>query len=460
MMTNTLIIAMLQGTLLKATNPSNVELSFESLFTDISHDAMPNLPTLYRPHFVRLMELAEEFEKRTDIEKSGLGRLPPYIGREGSEKRRDQMDFGEIQYIGNLASTSKSRVLTARVPRIEKPVVVKYTNDCPLRLTQGVNRDPSMHPSVIEFKYYELLQHSGLVPKTYYLSPVAQFTGDVSYHVPKSVQTDYLVARLTECVDAGTEVRFIVQDLTGPSVHDYLDYMKKISITKRGKRVSFLHACMKVGIKIIKLIEKLHAYGVAHGDMHFGNIMFKNPVKYYSEIDVDEAELVFIDLEMAVFFGSEFGKDIKGNRNKDLVRMNLSPWQIMNERIARRDDVWRAIELLADALSQNGFMKPVDRILAANLKIHGNLTPYGDSYRAIEDQVCLWYKTSEPLFKYSIPLASGCCNGMGLTVKDQNQVQNILEEIVHMLRAYKHPDNEPQYKLIIEKMNKALSVIQ
>lgn len=77
--------------------PSNdVDFLFDSLFTDIRHDDIPNLPVQYRPFYSRLVDLVDDVEGTMDVEDPKSGRLAPYIGQPGP--RRSQSRKNDCSY--------------------------------------------------------------------------------------------------------------------------------------------------------------------------------------------------------------------------------------------------------------------------------------------------------------------------------------------------------------------------
>lgn len=107
-------------------------------------------------------------------------------------------------------------------------------------------------------------------------------------------------------------------------MHEYLTWLR-VHVEEEFNGISYLNACIKLGAKMIDLVHRLHEHGVAHGDIHFENIVFKKPVDHFEEFDIDDFELVLIDFEMAVFFGAEFGKHVKSHRRKDLNGSSCLP---------------------------------------------------------------------------------------------------------------------------------------
>ena len=97
----------------------------------------------------------------------------------------------------------------------------------------------------------------------------------------------------------------------------------------------------QVGSKIVRILRSLHAYGVVHGDIHAGNFVTSHRG--------DPAEgLKIIDFGLATPYIDANGRHIpQGVRDVSSFCPNwLSPWELQGKRLSRRDDMFRASELL------------------------------------------------------------------------------------------------------------------
>ena len=97
----------------------------------------------------------------------------------------------------------------------------------------------------------------------------------------------------------------------------------------------------QVGSKIVRILRSLHGYGVVHGDIHAGNFVTSD--------SSDPAEgLKIIDFGLVTPYVDAEGRHIEqGVRDVSSFCPNwLSPWELQGKRLSRRDDMFRASELL------------------------------------------------------------------------------------------------------------------
>ena len=228
----------------------------------------------------------------------------------------------------------------------DQDVVVKYMNDCWHRLEHR-GAAPKQHPLLVEYLFLTSLKATGLVPRPIYYSAPTTVPCD-SHPLPDRIMSSFLQRKLAECTEAGTEVRFLVQERAGFTLNRYFDF---IALTRPWLFVA--RRAVGLTIKVVQMLEYLHGTGVVHGDIHRRNILFKHTYNHLNDTGIDtDKNLVLIDFEYAVV------RPIPPvPRGTPPVWMNLNPsllsfWQLQGARLGPRDDVYRAIELLADVLGE------------------------------------------------------------------------------------------------------------
>ena len=145
------------------------------------------------------------------------------------------------------------------------------------------------------------------------------------------------------CIEYGGSVRSIVQPQAGLSLDRYFGYLiRTISPTTDNVNL-FYQYVLQIARSTMNLLERLHATGVVHGDMHWGNVAFTTPDH------VGSASLVLLDLGLsATICGSEEAlKTTPAYQN--ILR---SPWQfIPMQNRGFRDDVFQNLQMISIFMS-------------------------------------------------------------------------------------------------------------
>ena len=131
---------------------------------------------------------------------------------------------------------------------------------------------------------------------------------------------------------------------------------------------------VQIGIDLMKLVERLHAAGVVHGDIHGGNVCRRltNP-----------DEIALIDFETA-FFPHSPETVVQERGRLEWVHASLTPWQLEGYSFARRDDVYKAFYLVAKLM--------VGPRLTDRFKVEG-------SSALLDGEALLEWKRNGPLFE-------------------------------------------------------------
>lgn len=321
-------------------------------------------------------------------------------------------------------------------------LVIKYTNDYSARRW----RNSAIHPLLHEYAFLRVLQDSGIVPKTYFLSGASNlpsvFPPCIKVRSRNLRDSQLFQKRVT----AGTQVRFMVQDKVGPSVNDYFRRLNQ-SKAAAAERNLVVNA-VAIAIKALDLIRRLHQRGIIHGDVHGGNIAFKNPVVRMTD-SLTDLDLVLIDFGHAVFFPDQIGTPEKVPPDLSLTHWYLSPWQLRNFRKGRRDDVIRVIEQMADWLSNGGVRSGFDALCSR------------ESSDLAKREIAADIKEHLSFFKPSALLKSQALETRKLfSLAKKREIQDRLELIRSTIfTSYTHPDSAILYSQIATDLESIVSIL-
>ena len=283
--------------------------------------------------------------------------------------------FGEIEStpvgiwaIGSQVALSVSHVIyDAYLPAPyfsalldEAKYVVKYLSNC-LELV----RDGDMKNSLVrEYAIGASLGDIGIAPEHLWLSGVARWNSEYTRKFMPIVVSDPNQGDWMKlCESNKADVRFMIIEKVGLTVgkfiHDHRDMPK----------LSFLHTVLRLGLESVNLMEKLHRTGIVHGDIHAGNVAFRNDESW---------DLVFVDFRQSASMYED------ANLRKTLADANLvflSKWELEGELYGYRDDAFRLFEMICEMLSfgrLRALMK-YDTNLPQLIAIKTNLDYFGDT---------------------------------------------------------------------------------
>ena len=352
-------------------------------------------------------------------------------------ERLDTCPRGSLHYTSLFTITTSARVYQATIRRPDGstagPVVVKHSNDCVHRIARG--RPPKRHRLVSEALFLFRLRGTGLAPTLIHLSPPTVLPD--SARMPNQVRSMFLDENRDRCIELGTETRFLVQGKAGWDLSTHLDHLRNHSDwTVVAKRA------VSLTIRVVEMLEQLHEIGVIHGDIHGYNILFKHPTDNLDQIRLNDTDLVFIDFDYSILVSSAAhptaGHSMWRSRNPRW----LSPWQLAGHSMGRRDDVYRALELLTEALSEGAFHRELTGRLDAAKQLDGRSSPRSMAR----------LKSIENMFVASVP------DTVHIPVREAVQA-----ELHHIARAhlngYDGPDVRPEYQAIIEHLTTVDSLL-
>lgn len=394
--------------------------------------------------------------------------LPPYVGE--GPRRLDVCPGGVLNLQGRIAQTYSSVIFNAivtpkqpdvigdtplkrRKASMSKTVAVKYYNDC---FERKHNQTPDVHPLIHEFSIMRVLSGLHIAPEAFYVSPAATLTLETSTDVSGPLPSLELANRVksqsiekttvTTCVALNTQVRFMVMEEVGIDVSSYMRWLSEQPVANYHKKT------LKLSIKMIDLLQRLHRQGFCHGDIHHGNVAFKHNYNNERAINLDTAELVLIDFAMSDFYLSKIGTTVHQERRRDLGIPFLSPWHINNERLSPRDDLFRAFELISSWVTRGEVKKHLDKTisdLAQVTRTGSDFSRRAESYIIAKKKIRYF---SRELVVRGLPAGEPVPVGLDVMV-------------LHLDLAFAHirnlddPDMEPDYFLLRAQLNNALAAL-
>ena len=330
----------------------------------------------------------------------------------------DVTPLGVMRLEKQIHESADGKVFYASIG--DNSYVVKYVNDCGLRI-RGEKQE---HLLVTESLFLAKLNETGIAPRVYYLSPPSVLTGH-----PNKVEdlllprhaTEFLMDNLEECLEVGTNIRFLVQERVGVSLPVYIfsSILTKEPSGEENIRI------LKLLSKSVDLLERLHKEGIVHGDIHLGNIALANT-------NTDEGELVLLDFELARSMDIEADLNNKGKPWEHLNLRLLSPWQLEGAIIGPRDDMYRLLVNAANLLSRNRLLEAPDNIARKS----GNY----------EEQVKVWMEFHKRELMFSKSFLP-------------DNVKNELEQLVVAVRDLPSPESPVPFGYIKSQLDHVMDLL-
>ena len=210
--------------------------------------------------------------------------------------------------------------------------VIKYQIDC----------DPNpFHTLAKEFAVLKLISDLEIAPKPKLLSE-ARAVGKLG----ESAKTQFTMDSEEWRNCKQPLVRYLVMTRTGATLFDVLRDSGRQSV-EWGVRML---------ISVIKGLQQLHQRRIVHGDVHQGNVAFKN-------VNGAQDGFVLIDFEFAKIVpqGHEL-EDVEVEKPTIPHPMH-TPWVLQGYPISFRDDLYRALETFAIAIAGNQLYEELTSII-------------------------------------------------------------------------------------------------
>ena len=220
-------------------------------------------------------------------------------------------------------SEDKSNVLLVN-DSSNRPVVMKYRSNC-------------MHSSeenvlIKNFAFMQLLSPLGVTVRPIFLSLPSRMGPGLS--------TRGLVLD-SNC--SGADLRYLVMDRGGKSLRDFVR-------SSEGGKLS-LHESLVVVKAVLRLVGHLHDRGIVHGDIHWGNVLFR-------EIESGDFEdLVLVDFDRALFVQHE-----DESTDGAPLRVYQSPGELAGRRLHFSDDIFRIYEMIEVLLEGDAYYAKIAQV--------------------------------------------------------------------------------------------------
>jgi hypothetical protein len=319
-------------------------------------------------------------------------------------------------------------------------LVIKYDSTC-LRIHRGNEAwKDTLFSEYIIMKSIEILSIS---PRAVSLSgstfpSLVEWKYDPRIQITEEVTLDGSLESF--CVENRAHVRALIMERAGKT----LSYFRSANFYKS---IQYMQLGVRIGLRTIELLETLHDSGFVHGDVHVGNVALREPAS--ADSPSGSPDLVLIDFGRSRFFPAEFGKTFDPSHPSGwesyLNGSLLSPWQFLqNNRSGRRDDIYRAIELVISVLSPNDEFRDFLR-MDKNSIYAGKL--YGRFF-------------SNPCYLIHGRIV-GICQLYTPRVNQrtcQRAMDNLGEALEHV-RGIPHSDSRPEYARIKEYFHKAIRAL-
>ena len=244
----------------------------------------------------------------------GNARFAPNLEYELYRKPKvhyEHTPLGRLTLDRRIASGRYSSIFTVE----ENPnVVVKYQSNC--------GRLYSPHPALLD---YWGLQDSAIaniegVPRVFFISPGVRMPRE------KTTKCDFGASEQEWRTCNGSTVRFTVMEKVGVALGQ-IHFVSGRGFPPR--------LAVRYGVQLISILREMHLAGIIHGDVHAGNVLLDNHNRL-KLTDFDQFKYVhplgMIDRVVAPFSRSH---------------PFLSPWEIQGYAADVRDDLFRAVAMVA-----------------------------------------------------------------------------------------------------------------
>ena len=225
-----------------------------------------------------------------------------------------------------IARTSQSTVFGVRG---NPSLVIKYQHNC-----RGDLFTEETHPLIRDFWFLRRLLGLDISPAVYFLSPPAK----LAFPMTAKINFGMDHAARSQCMNSPlSSVRYMIMDKVGPSMFTRIKRAVELATP-----ISLVQA-ITVTSKALRALQRMHRYGVVHGDVHPGNIV---------HLAEDSSEIRFIDFGFSFLASDQAGHPEQIREPLSSVKWFDSPYELRGSRSSYRDDVFRAV--VVAALMVNG----------------------------------------------------------------------------------------------------------
>ena len=203
----------------------------------------------------------------------------------------------------------------------------------------------TLDPTVLDYWCLKRIESGNIAPRVYYYSgPLDpnEYNSKGEISVPGgSGKTKRFCGTKVEGIKPA--IRYAILDKVGQNVHRYI-------YSQPERKLTFANA-IRLGGQMIELVEKLHGYGVIHGNVHNSNFAIHN--NRIVMIDFGHAQLIHRSEQMDRYFRA---------RSDYSVSADISIWEMKCAPHSYRDDVYRVMYGIASAIHGNAYSQYMDHI--------------------------------------------------------------------------------------------------
>ena len=228
---------------------------------------------------------------------------------------------------------AKGRYTTVFAVANNATMVIKYQANC--------DRLGRINSLARDFWFLRELSQTGVVPMSYFLSPPTRFVDDISSPpVRKTAFTMDSDLRRMCAADSRSEIRYMVMGRAYMTMSDVM-----ANWNKNGHGVPFRTA-ITLGTRMIEALAVVHRRGIIHGDIHSSNVVL---------LDEAEHNVGFIDFGLSLFGTETVGRHGRARKYLEDPYCVYSLYENQGFRRAYRDDLYRAVLLLAMLMNNRSY---------------------------------------------------------------------------------------------------------
>lgn len=318
--------------------------------------------------------------------------------------------------LGRLVGSSR----TSAVYTIEdssQQWVVKYSMYCPGIMVDPIEREKNI------LKIVNSLEPD-IAPKYLFSSDPISYPGTAGKVRNRSIQCRY----------GSAEIKYIITERMTVSVNHAIE---------NGVRFPIANAA-EITLQTIRLLRRLHSVYIYHGDIHPGNVVLKSGDKFG-----------LIDFGRADIGPTQDDADAFVPHPRVSCHGMFSMWESRNELVSYRDDIFRAIQMLAQLIHGNAYTHALGSIC--------------NKYAHLSDYThYLQLKETGNFFDTSIlvPQADGTkiasdyflSSVGGIGPENVSAARDILTKILLVTRKPQTPMHIPEYTLLEDLLADLISL--
>ena len=286
--------------------------------------------------------------------------------------------------------------------------VVKYQSDC--------ETPQEVHPLLREFWFLQGLNHTDIATKVYYISPAVRWTG------PITAKTAFTMAdsKRRACLNVAS-VRYLVMATGFSSLAHMMRKPNRPAVT--------FASAIYVMETLVGKIERMHALGVIHGDIHPGNVMLTRMFSW-------EASLM--NFGSAMFAHEQVKRPMFMHQPWSHVNRFLTHWNVQGFRFSFRDDVLRALEIGAFLMNGEKYTEYMERLEQ-------------------RPQDLFEFKKSALIFTW--PGGQDVLGGLGASNSQRSMIFGHLARALEIARSVDQLDGIPNYAGILTELRHVAHIV-